>query len=102
MNREEAIMILKMLLEGCVGLDCHTFELVPTNLSGTKPDRYQIIIRGPLEEETNKKIQKMLTKQQLYWQIGNIWKTRRSVKKLESDTLIIYKAKSPEMNKSTK
>lgn len=95
-------MILKMLLEGCVGLDCHTLEMVPTNLSGEKPDRYQIIIRGPLEKETKKNIQEMLTKQQLYWQTGNIWKTRQSIKKIEPDTLIIYKPKSPEMDKSTK
>ncbi len=86
MKREEAVTVLKELLE-CTGLDGHPLELEPP-ASGS--GEYQIIIGKPLNQETKKHITDILTKHQLAFQTGSIWKTRRSAK-TEPDTFIIYK-----------
>jgi len=99
LKREEAIVVLKELLDYCQGLDAHSLELAPTNLSEAKLGGYQIIIRGILDEEDKKRIQDILARHQLSWQIGNIWRTKRSVNKADPDTFIVYRAKGKEMQR---
>jgi len=91
LKREEAISVLKGLLDNCAGLDGHGLELTAPN---APTSGYQIIIKGVLDEETKKHIQDTITKHQLTSQTGSIWKTKRSPNKTEPDTLIIYKAKN--------
>jgi hypothetical protein len=90
LKREEAISILKELLDNCTGLDGRSLELTAPSvgLSG-----YQIIIKGVLDEETKKAIQTISTKYELAIQTGSFWKTKHSINKTEPDTLIIYKPK---------
>jgi hypothetical protein len=90
-KREEAIMVLKELLESCVGLDGRGLELSPPN---APTSGYQIIIKGVLDGETNKHVQNIAAKHQLAIQTGNIWKTKHSPDKAVPDTLIIYKPKN--------
>jgi hypothetical protein len=91
LKREEAILVLKEILDKCVGLDGHGFELV----SPSAPTAgYQIVIKGILDQETKQHIQTILTKHQLTGQTGNIWKTKHSPNKTEPDTLIIFKTKN--------
>ena len=54
---------------------------------------FQITIKAALYEETEKRIQEILTKHQLTYQAGSMWKTKRSINKAEPDTYIIYKPK---------
>jgi hypothetical protein len=90
LEREEAITVLKELLDNSPGLDGHGLELtVPTEPTSG----YQIIIKGTLDEKTKQLIQNILSKHQLTSQTGNLWKTKRSLNKTEPDTLIIYKPK---------
>ncbi len=90
MKREEAISVLKELLDNCSGLDGHYFELSPPN-SPSIIGGYQIIIKTALDEKTKNGIQAILTKHQLAYQTGSMWKTKRSMNKTEPDTFIIYK-----------
>jgi len=52
LKREEAVDVLKELLDNCAGLDGHSLELSPPDTAGAG---YQIIIRTALDEHlTNK------------------------------------------------
>jgi hypothetical protein len=88
LKREEAISVLKELLENCKGLDGHSLELTEPRIPASG---YQIIIKGILDQETKQQIQKTITKHQLISQTGNMWKTKRSLNKTEPDTLILYR-----------
>ncbi len=90
MKREEAISVLKELLDNCSGLDGHYLELSPSSTSSTIGG-YQIIIHKALDEKTRNCIQAILTKHQLVYQTGSLWKTKHSINKAEPDTFIIYK-----------
>jgi hypothetical protein len=89
LKREEAIALVKELLECCLGLDGHSLELSPPTLAA---GGYQVIIRVALDEETKKCIYGILSKHQLAYQTGSIWRTKHSINK-EPDTLIIYRPK---------
>jgi hypothetical protein len=91
LKREEAILLTKEILDKCVGLDGHGFELVPP-IPPTAG--YQIIIKGILDQETKQHVQTILTKHQLTSQTGSFWRTKRSPNKTEPDILIIYKPKN--------
>jgi hypothetical protein len=91
LRREEAISVLKELLDNCTGLDGHYFELAPPNAPTSTKEGYQIIIKAAFDQETKKYIQDILMKHQLTCQIGSMWKTKRSTNKTEPDTFIIYK-----------
>lgn len=91
MKREEAVSVLKELLDNCTGLDGHSLELTPPNVLTPKRDGYQIIIKGILDAETKQHIQEIITKHRLTSQTGSMWKTKHSINKTESDTLIIYR-----------
>lgn len=91
MRREKAISVLKELLDNCTGLDGHYLELVPPNTPTSTTEGYQIIIKTALDQETKKYIQNILIKHQLTYQIGSMWKTKRSINKTDPDTFIIYK-----------
>jgi hypothetical protein len=91
LKRDEAIEVLKELLEKCVGLDDHFLELVPPGASSSTMAGYQIIIRNVLDEETINCIQGILIKHQLSCQSGSLWKTRRLANKAEPDTFIIFR-----------
>jgi len=91
LKREEAVSILKELLDNCTGLDGHSLELTPPNAPTPKRDGYQIIIKGILDQETKKRLQDIITNRQLASQTGNMWKTKHSINKTEPDALIIYR-----------
>ncbi len=91
MRREEAISVLKELLDNCTGLDGHYLELAPPSTPTSTNEGYQIIIRTALDQETEKCIQDILIKHKLTYQIGSMWKTKRSINKTDLDTFIIYK-----------
>ena len=91
MRREEAISVLKELLDNCPGLDGHYFELAPPNAPTSTKEGYQIIIKAALDQETKKCIQDILMKHQLAYQIGSMWKTKHSTNKTDPDTFIIHK-----------
>jgi hypothetical protein len=93
LKREEAISVLKDLLDNCIGLDGHYLELSSSNVFSSMMGGYQITIKTALDEETKKCIQELLKKHQLTYQAGNTWKTKRSISKTEPDTFIIYKPK---------
>jgi hypothetical protein len=93
LKREEAISVLKELLDNCNGLDGHYLELSPPNAPAFMIGGYQIIIGKALDEKTKNCIQGILKKYQLTYQIGSIWKTKRS-KDREPDTFIIYRPKN--------
>jgi hypothetical protein len=97
LKRDEAISVLKELLDGSVGLDGHGIELSAPNGSTSG---YQIVIRGKLDEETEQHIQETLTKHQLAYQEGNIWRTKHSPNKIVPDTFIIYKPKASRFDAS--
>ena len=90
LKRDEAISVLKELLDNCTGLDGHGLELIASN---APTSGYQIIVKGVLDEETKQRINVILTKHQLTSQMGNLWKTKHSLNKTEPDTLIIFKPK---------
>jgi hypothetical protein len=92
LKREEAITILKELLDHCLGLDGHFLELASPNAVTSNVGRYQIIIGKTLNQKTKNCIQGIIMKHQLTYQAGSIWKTKRSKDK-EPDTLIVYKPK---------
>jgi hypothetical protein len=93
LKREEAISVLKELLDGCRGLDGHYLELEPPSASSSTQGGYQIIIKLALDVETQKCILNILKKHQLTYQTGSIWKTKRSINKTDPDTFIIYRPK---------
>ena len=90
MKRDEAIIVIKELLEGVLGLDGHSLELAPPVSSA---GGYQIVIKGILDEKIISGVAAIVAKHQLATQIGNIWKTRHTLKE-QPDTLIIYKPKN--------
>jgi hypothetical protein len=90
LKREEAITVLKELLDTCRGLDGHSLELALPNAPTATVAGYKIIIRGILDSETKKRVQDIIVKHQLTCQVGSMWKTKRTLNK-EPDTLIIYK-----------
>jgi hypothetical protein len=92
LKREESISVLKELLDNCKGLDGHSLEVTAPTAGG-----YQIIIKGILDQETKNQILYILKKHQLSYQVGSIWKTKRSPNKTEPDTFIIYKPKSAQI-----
>ena len=91
MKREEAISVLKELLDNCKGLDEHYFELSPPYTPAPIVGGYQIIINKTLDEKTKDCVQAILMKYQLAYQTGSMWKTKRSKNKTEPDTFIIYR-----------
>jgi hypothetical protein len=91
LKRQEAVTILKELIDCCIGLDGHSLEIVPPN---TPTGGYQIFIIKALDEQTKKCIIDIVLKHQLAYQTGSMWKMRRAA---EPDTFIIYK---PKNNKS--
>ena len=93
MKREIAILVLKELLDNCMGLDGHYFELSPPCGSAASVGGYQIVIHARLDQKTKTKIQTILVKHGLAFQEGTMWKTKRS--KTEPDTFIIY---APKLN----
>jgi hypothetical protein len=98
LKRDEAISVLKELLDNCAGLDGRGLELIA---SSALTSGYQIIVKGVLDEETKQRINVILTKHQLNSQMGNLWKTKHSLNKTEPDTLIIFKTKRTFVNRST-
>ncbi len=88
LERQEAIQVLKELLDNYTGLDGHGLEVNAPNAT----QGYQITIRGILNEETKQHIQNVASTHQLAIQTGSLWRTRRSPNKTEPDTLIIYKS----------
>ncbi len=95
LKRDEAISVLKELLDNCIGLDGHYLELVPPIAATPTTAGYQIIIRKTLDKETIDRIQRILAKYQLSYQTGSIWKTRHTVNKNEPDTFIIFRKTLP-------
>lgn len=91
MKREEAISVLKELLDNCSGLDGHYLELAPP-VTPSSTGGYQIIITKALDEKTKNSMQAILTKHQLAHQSGTMWKTKHTMNKTEPDTFIIYRA----------
>ena len=99
LKRKEAIVVLKELLDYCEGLDEHSLELASSNSIETKLGSYQIIIRGTLDEESKRRIQNILMRHQLSWQVGSMWRTRRSANKASPDTFIVYRSRGKKMQK---
>lgn len=93
LKREEAILVLKELLDSCNGLDGHYLELASPNAPMSMMGGYQIIIGKALDEKPKNCIQGVLMKYQLTYQIGSMWRTKRSMNK-EPDTFIIYRPKN--------
>jgi hypothetical protein len=91
LKRDEAVLVLKELLDGCSSIDGHSLELSPPSPVGG----YQIIVKGALDEPTKKFIIDLASKHQLTCQLGNFWRTKQSTAKTGPDTLIIYKPKPP-------
>ncbi len=88
MKREEAVTVLKELIDKCPGLDGHALEIVSPNI----PDGgYQIFIIKVLDEATKKQVTEVVSRHGLAYQSGSMWKTRRSA--TEPDTFIIYRPK---------
>ena len=90
-------MVLKELLDYCEGLDEHSLELSSSNLIESELGGYQIIIRGTLDEESKRRIQNILMRHQLSWQVGSMWRTRRSANRTSPDTFIVYRAVDEKM-----
>jgi hypothetical protein len=91
LRREEAISVLKELLESCRGFDGQNLELVNTKVATSSSEGYQIIIKGTLNQETKEGLQKIVFAHQLACQTGSLWKTKRSINKTDPDTFIIYR-----------
>lgn len=89
LKRDKAILVLKELLETCVGLDGQYLELSAPCRSTKILGGYQIVIHATLDKKTKDQIEKILTKHQLTHQEGNLWKTKHG--KTEPDTFIIFK-----------
>ncbi|MCW4024833.1 MAG: hypothetical protein NWF01_07355 [Candidatus Bathyarchaeota archaeon] len=88
MKRNEAIALIKELLEGCAGLDGQNLQLVaPVSALGG----YQVMLSGNFEEQTIECIKALASKHGFACQLGNIWKTKRGDNL--PNTLIVYKPK---------
>ena len=94
MKREQAISVLKELLDNCVGLDGNCLELQPPIAVSSTGLGYQIVIKGTLDEQTRQKMMALLSVHGLAYQIGSIWKTKHSLNKSEPDTFIIYQSQT--------
>ncbi len=90
MKREEAITIIKELLDACSGLDGHPVELAPPTTPLASGEGYQIIIRGILDAATRNGVEATAAQHQLALQVGSMWKTKRTLSQ-EPDTLILYR-----------
>jgi len=93
LKREEAVLVIKELLDSSAGLDGHSLELAPPNAPAPAGYGYQIIIKGILDQKTKQQIQEIIAQHKLASQTGNMWKTKWSLNQTEPDTLIIYKPK---------
>jgi hypothetical protein len=93
LRRDEAVLVLKRLLDSCVGLDGCGLELAPPSSLSANGAGYQIVVRGVLDGETKKQLDGVVAEFGLAYQVGTMWKTRRSINK-EPDTIIIYKPKN--------
>jgi hypothetical protein len=90
-KRDEAVTVLKELIDSCQGLDGHPLELTPPNTATPTGNGYQIFIFKPLDDATKKSVIDIVTRHKLAYQSGSIWKTRRGA--TEPDTFIIYRPK---------
>jgi hypothetical protein len=88
LEREEAVTVLKELIDNCPGLDGHALEIMPPN---TPTSGYQIFIIKTLDDATKKCVIDIINRHQLAYQSGSMWKTKRSA--AEPDTFIIYRPK---------
>jgi hypothetical protein len=93
LRRDEAVLVLKRLLDCCVGLDGCGLELAPPSSPRETGGGYQIVIRGVLDGETRKQLEGIVAEFGLAFQVGSMWKTKHSLNK-EPDTFIIYKPKN--------
>jgi len=91
LKRAEALTVLKELLDKCNCLDGHLVEIEPPTVPKPFGEGYQIIIKGALDGETQRHIRDIIVHHQLVSQAGSLWKTKRSLNKMEPDTLIIYR-----------
>ncbi len=89
MKREDAISLVRELLEDCGGLDGKTLQLVPPVAAGAG---YQVMLTGAFMETTVAYVKETAAKHGLICQVGSIWKTTRNSN--QPNTLIIYKPKS--------
>jgi hypothetical protein len=88
LKREEAVNVLKELIDNCQGLDGHALEINPPIAPN---GGYQIFIIKAIDETTKKAVIDIITRHQLAYQSGSMWKMKRSA--AEPDTFIIYKPK---------
>jgi hypothetical protein len=88
LKREEAVAVLKELIDNCSGLDGHPLEIEPPN---TPNGGYQIFIIKALDEATKKQVTEIVSRHGLAYQSGSMWKTRRAA--AEPDTFVIYRPK---------
>ncbi len=87
--------MVKELLDNCLGIDGRSMEVAPPSPAiASNMDGYQINVRGAIDEVTKEQIQETAAKHQLSIQIGNFWRTKRTINKPEPDILIIYKPKN--------
>jgi hypothetical protein len=91
LERVEAIAVLKELLDKCNSLDGHLLEISPPVATKSTGVGYQIVIKGVLNEETQRQIKDITVQNKLFSQVGSLWKTKHSIHKSEPDTLIIYR-----------
>jgi hypothetical protein len=89
-KREEAISVLKELLDNCLGLNGRSLEIVPSNDITSIDQGYEITIKGTLDEHTKQRVVEIVTLHRLAYQTGSFWKTKHSLNKTEPDTFIIY------------
>jgi hypothetical protein len=89
LERPQAILLIKELLEGCKNLDGQNIQLTPPITAGAG---YQVMMVGTFSEETVACIKAIAVKNSFACQVGNIWKTRRGGN--QPNTLIIYKPKA--------
>jgi hypothetical protein len=90
-KRDEAVSVLKELIDNCPRLDGHPLEITPPNTPTPSGEGYQIFIIKTLDLETKKCVIDIVMRHHLAYQVGSMWKTRRSA--TEPDTFIIYRPK---------
>ncbi len=90
-KRDEAVSVLKELIDHCPGLDGHPLEITPPNTLTASGEGYQVFIIKALDVETKKRVIDIVSRRQLAYQVGSMWKTKRSA--TEPDTFIIYRPK---------
>lgn len=79
LKREEAILVLKELFEKCPFLDGRYLALMPAEPPTLMSQKYQILIKTSLDEETRNCMQDILIKYQL------------TIKIKEENTFITYR-----------